>query len=154
MNLGKMKITKIFNFNCAHLHILELNDGPCENLHGHTYKLEVTVESSTSDDFLDDVVRNNIINQMNNCLLIDINSQRRLMDFAISQQWKILVVPYRTTSENLAKWVYTELKQIRMIIKKYDFVRVKLWESPTSYVEYDGERIKKLDAENKTQGGN
>jgi 6-pyruvoyltetrahydropterin/6-carboxytetrahydropterin synthase len=131
-----MRITKIFNFDSAHLHLL--HDGACENLHGHTYRLEVTVESSTSDDFLDDVVRNNIINQLDNCLLIDLNSQRRLMDFAISQQWKILVVPFSTTSENLARWIYDELKQIRMIIKKLDFVRVKLWESPTSYVEYDG----------------
>ena len=39
-----MKITKIFTFDSSHM--LDGHDGKCQNLHGHTYKLEITV----SDD--------------------------------------------------------------------------------------------------------
>lgn len=36
-----MKITKIFTFDSSHM--LDGHDGKCQNLHGHTYKLEITV---------------------------------------------------------------------------------------------------------------
>ena len=36
-----MKITKIFTFDSSHM--LDGHDGKCQNLHGHTYKLKITV---------------------------------------------------------------------------------------------------------------
>ena len=39
-----MKITKIFTFDSSHM--LDGHDGKCQNLHGHTYKLEITVSGS------------------------------------------------------------------------------------------------------------
>jgi len=38
-----MKITKIFTFDSSHM--LDGHDGKCQNLHGHTYKLEITVSA-------------------------------------------------------------------------------------------------------------
>lgn len=39
-----MKITKIFTFDSSHM--LDGHDGKCQNLHGHTYSLEITVAGS------------------------------------------------------------------------------------------------------------
>jgi len=36
-------VTKEFSFDCAHM--LTGHEGPCKNLHGHTYKLQVEVTS-------------------------------------------------------------------------------------------------------------
>ena len=42
MKIGKVGISKVFTFDSAH----HLNDyqGKCKNIHGHTYKLEVTLK--------------------------------------------------------------------------------------------------------------
>ena len=37
-----IKVTKEFNWDCAHL--LDGHRGLCKNLHGHTYKMEVTAQ--------------------------------------------------------------------------------------------------------------
>lgn len=37
-----MKVTKEITFDVAH--ILSYYEGKCANLHGHTYKLQVTLE--------------------------------------------------------------------------------------------------------------
>jgi 6-pyruvoyltetrahydropterin/6-carboxytetrahydropterin synthase len=138
-----MKITKSFNFNCAH--ILDVHNdycddgGLCSYLHGQTYKLEVTVEetqiqTSSTSYVIDEIIKNNILNVLDHTILIDIKN-RTLMEFAMSQQWKLLVLPFSTTAENIAKWIWAELNQLNGINKNYDFVKVKLWETPTSYYE-------------------
>jgi len=47
-----MKVTKIFHF-CAG-HMLPRHLGKCKNIHGHNYKLEVTLESHLFDDMVMD----------------------------------------------------------------------------------------------------
>ena len=36
-----IRVTKIFEFEAAHA--LDCHDGKCSNIHGHSYKLHVTV---------------------------------------------------------------------------------------------------------------
>ena len=44
----KIRITKQFNFETAHA--LYGYDGLCKNVHGHSYKLDVTVIGTPIDD--------------------------------------------------------------------------------------------------------
>jgi len=110
-----MKVTKIFTFDAAHY--LQFYDGPCHNLHGHTYRLEVTCKSK-------------------------ILSNGMLMDFAILKQIvteKILnkvdhkflneVFQFEPTAEQMADWM---LKELKPVIPVYS---VRLYETPTSYAE-------------------
>lgn len=87
-----ISITKEFKFEAAHQ--LSLHEGKCKNLHGHSYRLQVTVsgpliESGPSTgmvlDFSDltQVVKSEIINQWDHQFLNDI-------------------LPFTTTAENLA----------------------------------------------------
>ena len=43
-----LRLTKQFTFEMAHC--LTGYDGPCQNLHGHSYRLEVTVEGEPERD--------------------------------------------------------------------------------------------------------
>lgn len=43
-----MKITKRFRFEAAHR--LMLHEGACQNLHGHSYKVEVTADGAVDDE--------------------------------------------------------------------------------------------------------
>jgi len=45
-----MLVTKDFNFDAAHF--LTKYHGKCEHLHGHTYKLRVTVEGRVQENGL------------------------------------------------------------------------------------------------------
>ncbi len=45
-----IRLTKIFNFEMAHA--LYGYDGPCKNIHGHSYQLEVTIAGNLKDMFL------------------------------------------------------------------------------------------------------
>ena len=44
-------ITKTFTFDAGHR--LTKHKGPCKNLHGHTYKLEVTVGTTSDAGYID-----------------------------------------------------------------------------------------------------
>lgn len=53
--------------------------------------------------------------------------------------WKVIVVPFIPTAENLAKWVWD---QLAVGIKQMGFrlYLVELWETPTSLATYKGNR--------------
>lgn len=110
-----MKVTKIFTFDAAHY--LKFYSGPCHDLHGHTYRLEVTCKSN--------ILTNGI-----------------LMDFAVLKQIvteKILskvdhaylndVFPFEPTAEKMADWMLKELQPFMPIYS------IRLYETPTSYAE-------------------
>ena len=48
MRAKSIRITKIFTFDSAHQ--LEDYEGKCRQLHGHTYKLEVTVKGEMGEN--------------------------------------------------------------------------------------------------------
>lgn len=120
METKKMFVTKIFTFDSAHN--LTGHPGSCENLHGHTYKLEVTVSGTLSDngmvvDFQDlkTVVEKNIIQKLDHQYLNEI-------------------IPTRTTCENISLWIWKELEPyIELLNCKIE--KISLYETPNSKVD-------------------
>lgn len=114
----KTSVTKEFTFDAAHL--LTDYEGACANLHGHTYRLEVTVTGELRNgmiiDFsvLKDVVKREILDKVDHRMLND-------------------VLDFRTTAENMAEWM---MKAIQSALPGRVYVtRIRLWETPTSYAE-------------------
>lgn len=116
-----MLITKEFLFDAAH----KLTDyhGKCENLHGHTYKLHVTVEGKIKKNGL--VVDFLEIKKIVNDKVLDKLDHSYLNDFFKNP-----------SAENIAMWIWKQL----MDMKKFDvkLYEIALWENPTSFVTYRG----------------
>lgn len=117
-----MKVTKVFTFDSAHN--LTKYNGKCENLHGHTYKLEVTVEGVVNDegiliDFaeLKSIVENEVVKKLDHMYLND-------------------VLGFNTTCENIIVWMWERL-ETRLKTERYHLYKIKLWETPTNFAEVD-----------------
>jgi 6-pyruvoyltetrahydropterin/6-carboxytetrahydropterin synthase len=112
----KITVTKQFTFDAAHF--LTDYEGDCSRMHGHTYKLEVTVGGSMVGDMvidfklLNEVVKERIISKLDHQLLNE-------------------VLPFRTTAENIAEWAFKKL----FFIEGCPIERIRLWETPTSFAE-------------------
>lgn len=116
-------VSKEFTFDSAHhLHSYE---GKCQNLHGHTYRLQVIMRGKTDDrgiviDFAD-------IKRLTKEYILDRLDHKYLNE---------ALPPMNTTAENMVVWIYEQLHQA--LIGEADFSHVKLeevrlWETPTSY---------------------
>ena len=121
-----VEVTKEFTFDSCHQ--LLAYDGPCERLHGHTYKLQVTIKGKQDYrgmvlDFKDlkKVCKEKIIEPLDHYNLND----------------KLI---YNTTAENMVVHFYDVIKSY-CEGKEFDVVCVRLWETPTSYAEYRGELL-------------
>jgi 6-pyruvoyltetrahydropterin/6-carboxytetrahydropterin synthase len=113
-------VTKILTFDAAHC--LPDHEGACRRLHGHTYTVEVTVQGSPQYggpadgmvmDFaeLGETVNRLVVRPLDHTYLNDI------FDFA-------------PTAESIAGWMLRTLEDSGLAV-----VRVRLWETPTSYAE-------------------
>jgi len=116
----KMYLTKSFTFDSAHN--LTGYEGSCENLHGHTYKLDVAVSGPLSDDGmvvdfhdLKTIVKKNIIEKLDHQYLNEL-------------------LPMRTTCENISFWIWEELEPyIELINCKLE--KITLYETADSKVD-------------------
>lgn len=116
-----LKVSREFSFAASHF--LTEYHGKCENLHGHNYKLIVTIEGEVSSDgmVLDFVDLKKIVGEK----VLEKLDHKHLND--------VLENP---SSENLAVWIWEELKDEfggGVSLKK-----VGLYETDNCYVEYEG----------------
>jgi len=141
--MSVIRITKEFEFEMAHA--LLGYDGPCKNIHGHSYKLKVTVKgdvkNNTSDSDEGMVVDFGIIKKIVKNLIVDVYDHALVlnekMDLDISQfefMNKLIRVPFQPTCENMlidfAESIKKELPN--NLTLTYLFLR----ETPTSYAEW------------------
>ena len=108
----QVRVTKKFTFDMAHA--LFGYDGPCKNIHGHTYHLSVTLIGAPSQS-LDDVKLGMVV------------------DFGDLK--KVILVPYQPTCENLLLDFVQRLKPLFNEDRK--LVSIRLEETPTSYAEWN-----------------
>ncbi|MBF0752184.1 MULTISPECIES: 6-carboxytetrahydropterin synthase QueD [Pasteurellaceae] len=137
------KISKEFSFDMAHL--LDNHDGKCQNLHGHTYKLQVEITGDLHEngakkamvmDFSDlkNTVKKAILDPMDHAFIYDQTSERESKIAALLQELnsKTFAVPFRTTAEEMARFIFNRLKYD----EKLAVSAIRLWETPTSFCEY------------------
>ena len=123
------EITKVYRFEMAHQLATSVTK-ECQNIHGHSYKLEVTFS-------------NNVLNHMG-----------MVIDFKVVNQWmRPIIERYdhafltrenygrNPTAEQMAREihqdVWTELAHHNMKTgKTIRLVRVRLWETETGMVEF------------------
>lgn len=144
--MTKIRITKKFRFEAAHA--LYGYDGKCKNIHGHNYKLFVTVIGSpTSDssnvkfgmvmdfDDLKKIVKAEIIKEFDHSVIFNKNSpHKKLADDLIKNGHKVVLADYQPTIEEMIIDFANKISsKLPSEIKLHS---LKLEETETSYSEW------------------
>jgi 6-pyruvoyltetrahydropterin/6-carboxytetrahydropterin synthase len=118
------EISVDLEFDAAHA--LRGYQGKCENMHGHRYRVAVTIAASRLNDI---------------GLAYDFTALKRQANEVLSRfDHTVLneVSPFdriNPSAENIATTVYSEMKT-RVTGEGVKMVKVEVWESPTSRAEY------------------
>jgi 6-pyruvoyltetrahydropterin/6-carboxytetrahydropterin synthase len=141
----KIRLTKEFKFEMAHA--LKGYDGPCRNIHGHSYELVVTVAGEpVSDpaspklgmvmDFgqLKDIVRKEIVSEFDHALVLNRDSANEYFEHMNHLFGKLILVDYQPTSENLLIDYASRISAKMPAGVK--LISMKLRETVTSYAEW------------------
>ncbi|MFH0819016.1 MAG: 6-carboxytetrahydropterin synthase QueD [Patescibacteria group bacterium] len=115
--MANMDLNCTFKFAASHF--LPNYNGQCENLHGHNYKIIITVSGEVKKDGL--VVDFKEIKRIVNEQAINNLDHKHLND--------IIENP---SSENIAIWIWNQVKN-NLLLKK-----IAVFETEDCYVEYYG----------------
>ena len=140
-----IKITKQFSFEMAHA--LCNYDGLCRNIHGHSYKMDITLagqplhdESSPKNGMVMDfgdlkrLVNEEIISLLDHALVLSHQTDEKLIEVLKQNFEKIVVVEFQPTTENLLNFIAGKLKA--KLPNSVSLTCVRLRETDTSYAEW------------------
>lgn len=145
------RVTKEASFDCAHM--LSNYEGKCNNLHGHTYKLQVTVmgeikqaDGADQDMVIDFVDLNKIIKTVTDFFDHKVvfsapeyreDAEKALCEWALKYCKDNIVMPNgKCTAENMAAYIESSIQsRLYAAGQQVQVVSVKLWETPTSFAE-------------------
>ena len=140
-----IKITKQFSFEMAHA--LRNYDGLCRNIHGHSYKMDITLagqplhdETSPKNGMVMDfgdlkrLVNEEIISLLDHALVLNAKMDPQLVETLKQHYEKIVVVDFQPTTENLLSFIAGKLQQ--RLPGTVALACVRLRETDTSYAEW------------------
>lgn len=141
-----IKITKQFSFEMAHA--LRNYDGLCRNIHGHSYKMDITLagqplhdESSPKNGMVMDfgdlkrLVNEEIISLFDHALVLNAKTDAQLIDVLKQNYEKIVTVEFQPTTENLLNFIADKLK--KRLPETVKLCRIRLRETDTSYADWE-----------------
>ena len=129
----KLLITKEFGWDSAHC--LRIGDekeseaifGKCKNLHGHTYKLYVTVSRDSNLELENGMIINFVkLKQIVNQEIVERFDHKYLNDDRLYKTGRL------TTCENQIQDIWYILED-RLLLEGCILEELKLYETPTSY---------------------
>ena len=143
--MSTIRLTKEFRFEAAHA--LEGYDGACSQIHGHSYRLLVTVEGEPLDspgapkdgmvmDFgvLKGIVNREIVDRLDHSFTIRRTADNgQLIEMLQRHYTNIHVVDWQPTSENMLHDMAARL--IPAMPQGVQLVALKLYETATSRAE-------------------
>lgn len=144
--MAKIRLTKRFTFETGHA--LYGYDGKCRNVHGHGYKLEVTIIGDPITDSshvkhgmvidfgdLKKIVNAEIITVYDHAIVLNKNSpHKELGETLKAQKHQVILADFQPTSENLVTHFAELIKN--KLPEKVELVRLKLQETDSSYAEW------------------
>ena len=110
MKQSTIRITKEFKFEMAHA--LKGYDGPCKNIHGHSYELSVTISGKPINDEnnpklgmvmdfgeLKKIVRREVVDLFDHALVLNSSMNTDLLKSLSKNFEKVILTDYQPTSE-------------------------------------------------------
>ncbi len=132
------RVSKDFHWEMGHR--LPFHTGGCRNIHGHSYRMQVTIEGDLDEhgmviDYFDlkEIVEP-LVARIDHAFLCDENDGAMVAFFA-ANPLKHVVVPFLTTAENLVGWF---LEEIAAVLAPYTNMRtliVRIHETERTYAE-------------------
>ncbi|TLF46618.1 6-pyruvoyl trahydropterin synthase family protein [Maribacter aurantiacus] len=144
--MGTIRITKQFNFETGHA--LYGYDGKCRNVHGHSYKLSVTVIGKPITDTshvklgmvidfgdLKKIVKEEIVDKFDHATVFNKNTPHVDLAKELTERGhNVILADYQPTSENM---VIDFAKKIKARLpKNIQLFSLKLQETETSFAEW------------------
>ncbi len=126
----KLTVTKEFQWDCAHClrkgteEESEAVFGKCKNLHGHTYKMFVTVSGEELEDGM--VINFVELKKIVNELVVERFDHKFLNDDELYKNGRL------TTCENQIQDIW-DLLCAELAFKRITLEEIKLYETPTSF---------------------
>jgi 6-pyruvoyltetrahydropterin/6-carboxytetrahydropterin synthase len=143
-----IRVTKEFSFEMAHA--LWNYDGPCRNVHGHSYRLFVTLYGKPLDatddpkngmviDFSDlkKIVKKEIVDVFDHCVVVSRHFDKEKTDMFTALFGNTVLVDYQPTCENLVSDFAGRIS--RLLPDEIKLHSLKLYETATSYAEWFAE---------------
>ncbi len=141
-----LALTRKFTFEMAHA--LSGYDGACRNIHGHSYKLYVTIEGQPQQDTtspklgmvidfteIKRVVQRVILDKYDHALVLKRGAVSESLVEMMAEQWSnIIEVDYQPTCENMVVEFYEMI--VKSLPKSVKLSELKLYETENSYVTY------------------
>ena len=147
-----ISVTKEVTFDCAHM--LSGHEALCKNLHGHTYKVQVTVtgepveEGSSASMVIDfkhlkQAINEVIVDKFDHAVIFSAEDFRNdaedgLYLWAKGHDMRHFVMMGRTTAEQMAYYFSTKIEDYlvhELGLKNIHHCSCKVYETPTSYAE-------------------
>lgn len=146
--MAKIRVTKYYEFEMAHA--LWNYDGICKNIHGHSYKLYVTVIGEPVNDSenkkngmvidfsdLKKIVKSNIVDAFDHTLVINKYApHKKLLELGEMYQ-RHHVVDFQPTCENLVLHFVGIIKPL--LPEGITLKNLKLYETANSSAEWDAD---------------
>jgi 6-pyruvoyltetrahydropterin/6-carboxytetrahydropterin synthase len=144
--MSKIRITKQFNFETGHA--LYGYDGKCKNVHGHSYKLSVTVIGTPITDSnnvkygmvidfgdLKKIVKEDIVDVFDHATVFNQNTPHiELANELKKRDHHVILVDYQPTSENMVIDFADKIK--RRLPENIKLHSLRLQETETSFAEW------------------
>ncbi len=128
-------------------HALLNYDGLCRNIHGHSYKLQVTIAGEPMLDagspkdgmvidfsILKKLIQEQIISKLDHSLMINEKAPIDKLT-AVGQMYERLqVVPFQPTSENMVLYI---AGQVKLLLPEHlELFSIRLYETGNSFAEW------------------
>lgn len=126
-------ITSESSFDAAHF--LTNYEGKCKNIHGHRWRVVVTIKGELTNgmlvdfgDFKKDI--KDLCDYFDHSFIVEKGSLDNQLFDLLNKQFVLRVVEFRTTAENFSKYIFEEMS------KKYSVKEVCVYETPNNCARY------------------
>jgi len=146
--MAGIRITREFGFEMAHA--LWNYDGACRNIHGHSYKLFVTLSGEPVADTgnpkfgmvmdfsdLKKLVKTPVVDYLDHALVVYHRTDGENLNILRSMYSKVHVFEFQPTCENLVLYIAEKIRAL--LPPGIELHNIRLYETATSYAEWFAE---------------
>ncbi len=136
------KVAKEFKWEMSHR--LPFHDGPCGNVHGHTYKLRIEItgdkdENSMVIDYYDiEHAMRPIVERLDHSFICD-SGDTLMIDFLKENGFRYNVMEGYSTAENIAEMILDEIFPEYGKFSRLKKIGIRLYETEDAFAEIERE---------------